>query len=178
MNKTKTWKIISPILATVTVLLIGVVISLSRQAPVAADGQEHTLDATVVSQPQDIISIISSIRYDPADLLQGFVAVGLEYSADQDAGPHYVCRYAGPDDTWLETGIETRPDGSYVYQADGSMGDRAVSYFTGTDGTDGAVMAVYQVDGVSYFVRGNIARFDIDKIMKGYLEFLVMQNMI
>lgn len=90
MNKTKTWKIISLILATVTILLIGAVISLSRQAPVDADGQGHTLDATVVSQPQDIISIISSIRYDPADLFPGFVAVGLEYSADQDAGSHSV----------------------------------------------------------------------------------------
>lgn len=175
MNKTKTWKIVSLILAAVTVLLIGVVISLSRQTPVAADGQEHTLDATVVSQPQDIISIISSIRYDPADLLPGFVTVGLEYSASQETGPHYMCRYTGPDGTWLETGIETRTDSSYIYQADGSMGDRAVSYFTGPDG---AVMAVYQVDGVSYFVRGNIARSDIDKIMDGYLEFLVRQNMI
>lgn len=165
----KTWKIVTIIIATITVILTGVVIALAIQSSVAADDGM----AVVEDRPQDIISIISSIRYDPADLLPGFVAVGLEYSAGQDAGPHYVCHYAGPDDTWLETGIETSPDGSYAYLSDGSMGDRAVSYFTGTGG---AVMAVYQVDGVSYFVRGNVDSIDI--IMKGYLEFLVKQNMI
>lgn len=164
--KNKSLKILSLVTTALSIVLTGVVVVMAKP-DARHDPGPVQLQAEI--RPQNIASALEDILYIPGTMPDGMEPAELKYSAGPD-DPGFMCLYRDSKGGWYEIGITVSPVSSdYTYKEDKSVSGSLIAYYTAGDDNK---MNVYQVDGVGYYVRGNIPESDLDGIMDGYIKFI------